>query len=253
MYPVYHGLQNGPRNDLEFIDGVPTELNEALLAGSLDVSAISSIAYARSAASLRLLPVASITADGAVDSIQVFSNVPFTQLRRIAVTPDSATSVALLRVLVGDGPEPFIPLDEDPERALSDVDGVLLIGDEALTSLRAGLGRHRTDLAAVWRERTGLPMVFAVWAARRQIAQEDPEQVAMLGERLRSALASYAKDPERVARAAAERFPFPIDYVRSYFRRLRYDFGPAERAGLEHFLELARSSGLLSEVPRLAA
>ncbi len=253
MYPVYHGLEKAPQGNLEFIDGVPTQLNDALLAGSLDVSAVSSIAYARNAESLQLLPVASITADGAVDSIQVFSNVTFEKLRRVAVTPHSATSVALLRVLVGDAPAPFVPLEGDPEDALSDVDGVLLIGDEALTSLRAGLGRYRTDLAEVWRERTKLPMVFAVWAARRDSALENPEQVAMLGEHLSSAVADYAEDPETVARAAAARFPFPLDYVRSYFRRLRYEFGPAERAGLEHFLELSRSAGLLTDVPRLAA
>jgi chorismate dehydratase len=253
MYPIYHGLESGPRDNLTFRDGVPTQLNDALLQGGLDVSAVSSISYARHANRLRLLPVSSISANGAVDSIQVFSNLPFERLRRIAVTPDSATSVALLRVLVGGEPEPFRTLEGDPARALEDLDAVMLIGDEALEGLRAGLGAYRTDLSEVWRARTGLPMVFAVWAARREVALSRPDEVAALSQRLRSARVEYTSNPELVALEAAKRFPFPLEYIRSYFRRLRFDFGPAERAGLEHFLQLARSAGLLDEVPRLAA
>ncbi len=41
--------------------------------------------------------------------------------------------------------------------------------------------------------------------------------------------------------AAAARFPFPADFIRPYLSRLRYEFGPAERAGLEAFLEPSRA------------
>ena len=61
---------------------MPTALNRALLDGRLDVSAVSSIAFARHADELALVPVASITASGAVDSIQLFSRVPFDEVRR---------------------------------------------------------------------------------------------------------------------------------------------------------------------------
>ena len=164
MYPIYHGLERAADHTLEFTDGVPTTLNAAVLEGRLDVSAMSSIAYARNADRLTLVPVASITADGAVDSIQLFSRVPFEEVRSVAVTPHSATTVALLRILLG--PDvPFTTLDRPPARALEDVDGVLLIGDEALAGLHAPFAPHRTDLAEAWSARTGHPMVFAVWAA----------------------------------------------------------------------------------------
>lgn len=252
MYPIYHGLERTADPMLSFTDGVPTALNRALLHGELDVSAMSSIAYARHAGELVLLPVASITADGAVDSIQLFSRVPFAEVRSVAVTPHSATSVALLRVLMGPG-APFGALDAPPEDALRRVDGVLLIGDEALAGVRSGLGAHRTDLGALWRERTGRPMVFAVWAARADAARDRADAVAGLADVLRDARASYLADPEAVVAAAAARFPFPADFIRAYFRRLRYDFGPAERDGLRTFLRLARECGELAAVPRLAA
>ena len=47
MYPIYHGLERAGDPALTFTDGVPTELNRALLDGRLDVSAMSSIAFAR--------------------------------------------------------------------------------------------------------------------------------------------------------------------------------------------------------------
>jgi chorismate dehydratase len=252
MYPIYHGLERAAEPVVSFTDGVPTALNRALVEGGLDVSAVSSIAYARHASELALMPVASITADGAVDSIQLFSRVPFAEVRSVAVTPHSATSVALLRILLGPG-APFEPLAEPPAAALDRVDGVLLIGDEALTGLRGGLGAHRTDLGALWRERTGRPMVFAVWAARADAARDRPDALAALASALGDARAAYLAEPEAVVAAAAARFPFPADFIRAYFTRLRYEFGAPERAGLETFLRLARESGELEVVPRLAA
>lgn len=252
MYPIYHGLERAADPTLAFTDGVPTELNAALLDGRLDVSAVSSIAFARDADRLRLVPVASITADGAVDSIQLFSRVPFEDVRTVAVTPHSATSVVLLRVLLGPG-APFEVLREAPAAALERVDGVLLIGDEALAGLREPFAPHRTDLASAWSGRTGQPMVFAVWAASLAAARERPEALAGLAALLSEARAAYLADPEEVVAAAARRFPFPADFIRPYLRRLRYEFGGAERAGLEEFLRLASASGELAAVPRLAA
>lgn len=252
MFPVYHGLEAAAGPGLAFTDGHPTTLNAAVLEGRLDVSAVSSIAYARDAGRLALVPVASITAAGAVDSIRLFSRVPRDEVRRVAVTPHSATSVTLLRVLLGPGP-PFELLDGAPERALEHLDAVLLIGDEALAGAQRGLGPHSTDLGAEWTARTGHPMVFAVWAARAEVARERPEALAALADLLRTARARYAADPEAVVRAAAARFPFPEDFIRGYLRRLRYGFGPSERAGLGAFLELARRSGQLAVVPPLAA
>ena len=252
MYPIYHGLERAADPTLEFTDGVPTTLNQAVLEGRLDVSAMSSIAYARNADRLTLVPVASITAEGAADSIQVFSRVPFAEVRAVAVTPHSATSVALLRILLG--PDvPFTTLDRPPARALEDVDGVLLIGDEALTGLRAPFAPHRTDLAEVWTARTGHPMVFAVWAAGAEAARGRGGALAELAGLLTDARADYLADPEAVVQAAARRFPFPAEFIRPYLRRLRYEFGPAERAGLEAFLTMAAENGELDVVPRLAA
>ncbi|HRC08453.1 MAG TPA: menaquinone biosynthesis protein [Miltoncostaeales bacterium] len=250
MYPVYHPLEAANLSNVAFTDGLPTTLNRLVIAGDLDMSAMSSIEYARHSDMLELLPVGSITAAGAVDSIQVFSRVPFEQIRSVAVTTHSASSVALLRVLVGPDVV-FTPLTGTVWEELTNVDGVLLIADEALAEMRRPSATYATDLGERWRALTGLPMVFAVWAVRREVADARRPELEQLGAIIREASLRHQRDPEGVVAAATERFPFPQDFIRHYFTRLSYDFGASERASLERFFELAHDAGELSHVPAL--
>src|SRR5438105_14187716 len=97
MAPVFYDLGSV---DVTQIAGVPTELNARLLAGELDVAPISSIEYGRNADRLRLLPRLCVGSEGSVDSIQLVSRKPLEQVRSVAVTPESATSVVLTKVLL---------------------------------------------------------------------------------------------------------------------------------------------------------
>ena len=103
------------------------------------------------------------------------------------------------------------------------------------------------DLGRLWLERTGLPMVFAVWAAPEPLHPELGELEDALVASLRAARA----EPERLAFDSAERYGYPAGFLARYFEKLRYRFGPRERAGLYTFLELARDVGELVEVPEL--
>jgi predicted solute-binding protein len=58
-------------------------------------------------------------------------------------------------------------------------------------------------------------------------------------------------EPERLAYEAAERYGYPAGFLARYFEKLRYSFGPRERAGLVTFLEMAREAGELDRVPEL--
>src|SRR5436190_7566566 len=212
--------------EYEEITGVPTELNRRLIAGELDTAPISSIEYARHADTLRLLPRLCVSSEGAVDSIQLVSKLPLDSVRTVAVTPESATSVVLTKVLLPDAQH--VPLGEDAEAKL-------LIGDAALRSAFEDPTPHY-DLGRLWRERTGLPMVFAVFAAPEPVAGGLAELEDALVESLRAARA----EPERLAHEASERYGYPPGFLARYFEKLRYRFGPRERAGLITFLELAQ-------------
>ena len=233
MAPVFFRLEA----EVEEISGVPTTLNEQLIAGELDVAPISSIAYARNAYSLRLLSRLCVSSEGAVDSIQLVSKTPLERIRTVAVTPESATSVVLTKVLLPDAEH--VPLGEDAEAKL-------LIGDAALKSAFEDPTPHH-DLGRMWLERTGLPMVFAVWACPEPLA----DGLAELEDALVSSVRMARAEPENLAFEASETYGYPAGFLARYFEKLRYRFGPRERAGLYTFLELAHEVGELDEVPEL--
>jgi chorismate dehydratase len=233
MAPVFFELDA----DVEEIAGVPTELNRALLQGEVDLAPISSIEWARHADRLLVLPRLCVSSDGAAGSIQLVSSLPLDRLRSIAVTPESATTVVLARVLVPHAEH--VPLGEP-------ADAKLLIGDAALRSAFEDPTPHH-DLGRLWQRLTGLPMVFAVWAC----ADPPPDGIGSLEQALVASVRRAQDEPERLASEAAERYGYPAGFLARYFERLRYDFGPREREGLEAFLELARDAGELAAVPEL--
>jgi chorismate dehydratase len=233
MAPVFFRLDA----EVEEIVGVPTELNRQLLAGELDVAPISSIEYARHADTLRLLPRLCVSSEGAVESIQLISKTPLERIRTVAVTPESATSVVLTKVLFPDAQH--VPLGEDAEAKL-------LIGDAALKSAFEDPTPHH-DLGRLWLERTGLPMVFAVWAA----PEPAHPGIADLEDALVASVRAARADPEQLAYESAERYGYPAGFLARYFEKLRYSFGPRERAGLLTFLEMAKEVGELARVPEL--
>jgi chorismate dehydratase len=233
MAPVFHRLEA----DVEEVQGVPTDLNRQLLDGEIDLAPISSIEYARNADRLRLLPRLCVGSEGAVDSIQLVTRLPLQRVRTVAVTPESATSVVLRKVLLPDAEH--VPLGEE-------ADATMLIGDAALKSAFEDPTPH-WDLGRLWLERTGLPMVFAVWAAPEPAAEGMAELEAALVDSVRQARA----EPERLAFEASDRYGYPPGFLARYFEKLRYSFGPRERAGLYTFLEMARDVGELEHVPEL--
>jgi chorismate dehydratase len=235
MAPVFYRVDA----DVEEILGVPTALNRMLVDGELDTAPISSIEYARNADKLRLLPRLCVASEGAVDSIQLVTRKPLEQVRVVAVTPESATSVALTKVLIPEAE--LVPLADEAE-----ADAKMLIGDAALKSAFEDPTPHY-DLGRLWLERTGLPMVFAVWACPEPTAPGLVELEDALVASVRRARA----EPEQLAYEAAERYGYPAGFLARYFEKLRYRFGPRERAGLYTFLELARDAGLVETVPEL--
>jgi chorismate dehydratase len=235
MAPVFYGLEA----DVEEITGVPTELSRMLLDGELDIAPIPSIEYARNADTLRILPRLCVSSEGAVDSIQLVTRVPLGRVRSIAITPESASSVVLTKVLLPNAEH--VPLE-----AADGADAKLLIGDAALESAFQDPTPHY-DLGRLWLERTGLPMVFAVWAAPEPVSPELPELEHALVASVRLARA----EPERLAFEASERYGYPAGFLARYFEKLRYSFGPRERAGLYTFFEMARDVGELDHVPEL--
>src|SRR5882672_10467081 len=177
--PVYGAIDRGivalpPAAQL--VTGTPAELNDLLVAGELDVSVISAVEYARHAKELLLLPELAISCDGPVRSVALFAKQPVSRLggSTVLLSASSRTSVGLLELLCKDVWK-IEPKFAQARAEAQDLDAlaalpheaVLVIGDAALTLAARGTYPHRYDLGTEWKQWTGLPFVFAVWAARR--------------------------------------------------------------------------------------
>lgn len=259
-YPLYYGLEQRAAAgetaaDFTLVPGVPTALNRMLTEGEIDFGPISSITYARHHRQLLLSDRLSISSKGAVDSIQLVSRRPLEEVQSVALTPKSATSVALLRTILKlrYGREPTsTELRRSPAEELEQSDAVLLIGDEGLEAMYFPLpGYRRYDLGQVWQEWTGLPMVYAVWATRAEFFVRHRVELAAVEEELVRSMDYGRAEGEAVVEGAAGLSRFDRPCLHRYFRLLYYGFESEYQQGLRRFYELAAEAGELPEAPEL--
>jgi len=256
--PLYYGLvKNDVLLDVDLVKADPADLAVTLVDGGLDIAPIPAIEYARHADELVLLPDIAISSDGEVQSILLLSKTPTSELDGgvVALTNASRTSQALARILLAKrwGVAPaYVQMPSDLGSMLREADAALLIGDDAL---RAYWQRpphlFSYDLGTVWNEWTGLPMVYAVWAVRREFAESDPDAVGRVSQALSESLDYCRLHLDDISEYAARWEAFPAEHFRSYFDALQFRFGPRYREGLTRYMEEAHSIGQLDSVPAL--
>lgn len=254
--PLYWGLmRSGALIDLELHTDSPDRLNTALVDGDLDIGPISLVEYLRNTDELLLLPDIAVGSDGPVLSVNLVSTVSPDQLdgRVVALGSTSRTGVLLAQMLLaerfGVTPE-YVTCAADLGEMLKVADAGVLIGDVALRALEEGpaMGLQVVDLGQAWREWTGKPMVFAVWAVRREFAIAHPGQVKDVHEAFLRSKDLCLAELDEVAAAGARWEPFTAETLARYFRILDFSLGARQVAGIREFARRAAARG---EVPPL--
>ncbi len=248
--PLFLALEEGGTGPgVGFVPGMPTELNTALREGSIDLSPSSSVEYLRRPDLYGFLPDLSISSLGAVESVILFSRRPLAELdgRPVGLSPASATSVVLLRVLLegrlGIRPR-YGPPEEEPE-------AVLWIGDRALREARDGGWPFAHDLGALWHEATGTPFVFALWICRRAAFAAAPEAVRnFYRDLVRARQRAYRSYPA-YARRSPEASWMGERGLLDYWQTISYDLTAWHLQGLRLFAREAAALGLLPPPPPL--
>lgn len=244
--------------DGTIVDGVPAELNRSLAAGKLDLCPSSSIEYARHADDYLLLPGHSISAIGPVQSVLLFTPMPLTDLCEtpIALTGESATSVALLRVLLREfvrlpAVDTVVP-ETSVEAAIAAGQPALLIGDRALRmAQQTPSGCQVVDLGALWHHFTGLPFVFALWIVRRDAAAREPDALRKLAMQLGMSRSRAFSNLQLVAESAAEREWLGEEGLIRYWQSVSYDLDPVHVEGLRCYYALLEKHGEIERAPDL--
>ncbi|MDF2815404.1 MAG: transporter substrate-binding protein [Paenibacillus sp.] len=256
VWPIYHEFPHHRfEGMLEWIETVPTGLNEAMRAGKIDMGAISSFAYGESFEEYDLYPDLSVSATNQVNSILLFHRKPLEQLTqaRIALPTTSATSVNLLKILMtkfyGCNPE-YEYATPSLKDMMEHKDAALLIGDDAI---RASWTDHPylvTDLGELWRRSTGTGMTFAVWAVRKETVAKFPETIAAIHDAFMESKHKGTTDPSAIIVHAQEKIGGTLEYWRNYFQHLNHNFGEEQQRGLRLYFQYAKELGLLErDVP----
>ena len=253
--PIYWGLmRSGALLDFELHKDTPDQLNAALVRGDLDIGPISLVEYLRNADDLLLLPDLAVGSDGPVLSVNLVSSKPLGEIERLALGSTSRTGVLLALMLLeqryGVRPDTF-SCPPDITEMLLEADAGVVIGDVALRALYEAPGRGLTvtDLGQAWREWTGLPMVFAVWAVRRDFALAHPGLVKDVHEAFLRSRDLCLDELDQVAVAAARWEPFDAPTLASYFRALDFSLGSRQIAGIREFARRAASLGQAPALP----
>ncbi len=243
--------------DYQFIEGVPAELNRKLLAGEIDLCPSSSILYARHAEELLLLPDLSISSEGPVGSVLLFSRTPLSKLDRayIALTSESETSAALLRILLKKYlgfSNSFVDVaPPDLLQAFTSCPAVLVIGDTALRWKGDLPHRYRYDLGELWQRYSGLPFVFALWMIRGETVARAPEESFRINAQLLHAKKLARRTLGSLAANSPVRAWIPADSLVDYWRTISYDLTPLHLEGVREFYRDAWEIGLLEKIPVL--
>jgi len=253
--PLYDGLiQSGALLDVDLHRDDPDALNEALVQGDLDIGPISLIPTLQHARELLVLPDMAVGSDGPVLSVVLVGKRPPTELDggRVALGSTSRTSVVLARLLFEQryGVRPsYEVMPPDLNAMLQVADAAVLIGDVALRATYEAprFGLHLTDLGQAWRDWTGLPMVFAVWAARRQYAEDHPGMVKDVHRAFVSSLHDALAHVDDVAARAARWEIFDQRTLAGYFRALDFSLGQRQRDGIAEFARRAATIGAAPE------
>lgn len=248
--PVYLGIDRG---DVacpgRVVAAPPAALNGLLEQGEIQISAVSSVAYARAFPRWLLLPDLSITAHGAIGSVVLARRAggPGAGRPRIGLSDKSATAQALTRLVLeaSPGPRPDYRQVDLSAGLPTDLDGLLLIGDDALRLPYRATFPEVVDLGAAWRAQTGLPMVFGVWAVDRAFAVRHPGTTARVTQALQASRDVGVADLEAAAAAAARRSGLSVDVCLDYLAPIDYTLGPTHVRALEHFFDRLAAHDLI--------
>ncbi|MFH8594268.1 MULTISPECIES: menaquinone biosynthetic enzyme MqnA/MqnD family protein [Streptomyces] len=253
--PLYWGLaRTGTLLDLELTKDTPEKLSEQLVRGDLDIAPVTLVEFLRAADDLVAFPDLAVGCDGPVMSCVIVSQKPLEELdgARVALGSTSRTSVRLAQLLLAEkiGVTPdYYTCPPDLGLMMQEAEAAVLIGDAALRANlhdapRLGLQVH--DLGQMWKDWTGLPFVFAVWATRRDYLEREPLVVRKVHEAFLASRDLSLEEVGKVAEQAARWETFDEQVLERYFTTLDFRFGPDQLRGVAEF---ARRTGETTGYP----
>jgi chorismate dehydratase len=263
--PIYYGIDNGLvtrgisqgiNQRIQLISGPPNTLNQMMIDGRLDISPVSSAAYARNAREWLLLPDLAIACHKRVLSVLLVSRCSLEALtgRRILITDESSTARDLCKLifsLKGLKPEFVVGKVKNPLQLPKEIDAALVIGDSALSQPWGRVFPFIYDLGTQWWNMTGLPFVFAVWAVRKEFARKYPQRVEAVLSLLKTSRGLGDENMNQIVEKACTKLSIDVSTARLYYESLVYHLSGREKQGLDLFFKGLHQTGVTHETAPL--
>ncbi|MFH1799870.1 MAG: menaquinone biosynthesis protein [Candidatus Omnitrophota bacterium] len=253
--PFYSGLvemlrAKGVESEISFFESYPSEINQALEKGEIDVAPVSSLEYLQYQDDYFLLPDLAIGTRLFARSVLLLSKIKIEHLYGsvIALSRESLSSAGLVRILLSKKyghRNTFELTGQDPEAMLQKYPAALVIGDQALFCQPKELV-YKYDLGELWRSWTGKPFVFALWAARKDFAARHPVWLWALAESLKENLSKNLANLEGLLKQGLGIGPSDKRFCQTlgYLGNLHYALDADMKEGVLRFFELAHEEGL---------
>ena len=263
--PLAWGILEGRQSDrFDPVLHTPSECADQLLQGKVDVGLIPSIEFQR-IAGVKVIPGPVVASRHRVRSVLLISVLPLWQVKTVAVDTSSRTSAVLARIVFDEffhtRPD-FRPAPPDLPSMLAQNDAAVLIGDAALkfmeeneqpdaekqkALLKAGPQPLEVfDLAERWKFLTGLPFVFAFWAARSGVQRDG------IVEALKESREYGVQNIPAIAQRYSQELSMKEDFLREYLtENVHYYMDDACVEGLRQFYEMAARVGAIKRARSL--
>jgi len=262
LFPFFYYLEKQCDNSFyRFVEGHPSRLNRMLREGMIDISPSSSIEYLKNKDIYSILPFLSVSSEGRVDSILLFSRYPMNELnnKTITLSSDSDTSVAMLKIILKE----FEGLRcrfrtvncRGINTPLATSSAVLLIGDRAMKeakkiSPKSEIRNPKSslyiyDLGELWHKHTGLPFVFALWIVRNEILNKKGSLIKRLSLDLYNAKQYAPKNIQLIADSASQRQWLSKKELIDYWKKISFDLTERHLEGLKLFENYSLKNNLI--------
>ena len=235
--PFYHHFE---KRQFKILPITPRRMGVLSQQGQIDAGLFSLVDFLKQRDHLEMLNTCIATRDQ-VKSVMLFSNHGWKDLegKTIGITDETATSVQLLRVLLEKKYNVKATLQRmhSGVNNFSEYDAVLLIGDEALKHRKVGLhGFELTyDLATEWYTWQQLPFVFAVWAVKKSMPEEQKSELKSI---INTSLEKGINDLAGISGLPAKQLGLRVEEAVEYLEGFNYRLGERESQAIETFSTL---------------
>ena len=225
--------------DWNVLPAPPSWLTGHLLRKDCIIAPIPAADYAKNSHELILLPDLGICSKGEVGSVLLFGTKPLEKMESIALPSDSSSSVALMKyILEQKHLKPKLTvMGPDVDKMLEFADGALIIGDRALDASRLHPEKVKLDLGMEWQRITGNPMVFGVFAARKDTPHENIERAYLSLLQQLVEFESNATRRELIVKLSSESSGLSSSRLDQYFSEVFNRLDEQHIVGLNRFLK----------------